>query len=66
VAHNFREFFELSANCRFGPDCLHRNEPKCAVKAALEAEEVSELRYMNYLTILGEIEEQKYWERHKG
>lgn len=66
VAHNFREFFELSANCRFGPDCLHRNEPKCAVKAALEAEEISELRYMNYLTILGEIEEQKYWERHKG
>jgi ribosome biogenesis GTPase len=64
VAHNFREFFALSEKCRFGGKCLHRNEPQCAVKAALEAGEVSELRYINYLTILEEIEEQNYWERH--
>lgn len=64
VAHNFREFFALSEDCRFGGKCLHRNEPKCAVKAALDAGEVSELRYINYLTILEEIEEQNYWERH--
>lgn len=64
VAHNFREFFALSEECRFGGNCLHRNEPRCAVKEALEAGEVSELRYINYLTILEEIEEQNYWERH--
>lgn len=64
VAHNFREFFALSEDCRFGGNCLHRNEPGCAVKEALDAGEVSELRYINYLTILEEIEEQNYWERH--
>ncbi|MCB0564777.1 MAG: ribosome small subunit-dependent GTPase A [Phaeodactylibacter sp.] len=64
VAHNFREFFQYSADCRFGGNCLHRNEPGCAVKAAVEEEELSELRYVNYLTLLEEIEEQNYWERH--
>lgn len=66
VAHNFREFFEYSEHCKFGGNCLHRNEPGCAVKAAVEAEELSILRYENYLTILEEVEEQNYWERHKG
>ncbi len=65
VAHNFRELFILSENCKFA-DCTHRNEPKCAVKAALEAGHISELRYSNYLNILEEIEDQNYWERHKG
>lgn len=64
VAHNFREFFEKSSECKFGGQCLHKNEPKCAVKAAIEAEEISDLRYANYLAILDEIDEQNYWERH--
>ena len=66
VAHNFREFFELSDDCKFGGNCLHRNEPGCAVKAAIETGEISELRYLNYLTILEEVEEQNHWERLKG
>ena len=64
VAHNFREFFILSENCKFA-DCSHRNEPKCAVKAALEEGVISDLRYNNYLSILKDIEDQNYWERHK-
>ncbi len=66
VAHNFREFFERSEDCRFGGACLHRNEPGCAVKEAIENGEISELRYQNYLVILDEIEDQNYWERHKN
>ena len=66
VAHNFREFFVRSEACKFGGKCLHRNEPKCAVKADVETGYISELRYLNYLTILEEIEEQNYWERNKG
>ncbi|MAT52886.1 MAG: ribosome small subunit-dependent GTPase A [Saprospirales bacterium] len=62
VAHNFREFFELSSQCRFGGQCLHRSEPGCAVKKAIEEGIVSELRYTNYLAILDEIENQNYWE----
>ena len=65
VAHNFREIFALSPQCRFGGACLHRNEPKCAVKAAVEKEEISPIRYENYLYILQEIEDQNYWERKK-
>jgi len=61
VAHNFREFFELSKNCKFG-DCLHKNEPHCAVKDAVENEEISPIRYENYLAILDEIKNQNYWE----
>ena len=58
VAHNFREIFALSPQCRFGGACLHRNEPKCAVKAAVERDE-------NYLYILQEIEDLNHWERKK-
>ena len=65
VAHNFREFFAVSENCKFGGNCLHRNEPGCAVKDAIEQGEISELRYINYLTILEEVEDQNYWERHR-
>ena len=64
VAHNFREFFEFSSSCRFG-DCIHINEPGCAVKKAIEEDEISILRYQNYVQILDEIENQNYWERIK-
>ena len=65
VAHNFREFFKASDGCKFG-NCMHRNEPHCAVKDAIERDEISILRYQNYLAILDEIEAQNYWERHSG
>ena len=64
VAHNFREFFILSEDCKFN-NCLHRNEPKCAVKEALENGEISAIRYENYLSILQDIEDQNYWEIQK-
>jgi ribosome biogenesis GTPase / thiamine phosphate phosphatase len=65
VAHNFREFFVLSEHCRY-PNCLHKDEPGCAVKLAVEQGEVSPMRYEHYLQILSEIQDQNYWERHKN
>ncbi len=65
IAHSFREFFKLSPECRFGGACLHHNEPGCAVKAALERGELSEQRYIHYLTLLDEVAEQNYWDRKK-
>ncbi|MBI1224773.1 MAG: ribosome small subunit-dependent GTPase A [Bacteroidetes bacterium] len=65
VAHNFRELFEKSAECKFGGQCLHKNEPKCAVKIAVESGEISPLRYMNYLAILDDVENQNAWEIHE-
>ena len=64
VAHNFRELFEYSENCKFN-NCTHRDEPKCAIKSAVEENKISELRYLNYLQIVEEIENQNYWERIK-
>lgn len=66
IAHNFREFFALSDQCKFGGDCLHRAEPGCAVKVALQEDKISELRYFNYIALLEEAENQNYWERDKG
>jgi ribosome biogenesis GTPase / thiamine phosphate phosphatase len=65
IAHNFREFFALSDDCKFGGSCLHRSEPGCAVRKALASETVSLLRYTNYLALLDEVADQNYWERHK-
>jgi len=66
IAHSFREFFRLSQGCRFGGQCLHRNEPGCAVHEALRNGEVSELRFEHYLGLLDEVENQNYWERHRN
>lgn len=63
VAHNFPEIFEASKNCKYN-NCLHINEPHCAVKAGLETGEIHELRYQSYLSIMEEIQEQNHWERH--
>lgn len=65
IAHNFREFFALSDDCKFGGSCLHRSEPGCAVRKALASEDISLLRYTNYLALLDEVADQNYWERHK-
>lgn len=62
IAHNFIEFFEASKDCKFS-DCLHMNEPKCAVKEGIEAGRISSIRYQNYLKLMAETEEQNYWER---
>lgn len=63
VTQNFREFFKISSGCRFA-NCTHRSEPNCAVKTAIAEGKISEFRYMNYLQILEEVEDQNYWERH--
>lgn len=64
IAHNYLEFFEASKDCRFN-NCLHINEPHCAVKNAIEAGEISPLRYDNYLQMITEIRDKNYWELNK-
>ena len=52
----FIEFFKLKSDCKFN-NCLHINEPKCAVKLALENGEIAPSRYKNYLNMLEQDEE---------
>jgi ribosome biogenesis GTPase len=65
VGDYFPEFFKLKQDCKFN-NCMHVNEPKCAVKDALEKDEVAYSRYKSYLQIL-ESEDEHYrtdiWEK---
>ncbi|SHI78597.1 ribosome small subunit-dependent GTPase A [Aquimarina spongiae] len=56
IGDYFPEFFALKAQCKFN-NCLHINEPKCAVKLALDDGEVAWSRYKSYLQILEGDEE---------
>ena len=54
LAQGFREIRELADHCRFH-NCLHRNEPSCAVIDAVESGTVSASRYQNYLKMLEQV-----------
>jgi ribosome biogenesis GTPase len=51
ISGYFPEFFKLKEQCKFN-NCLHKEEPNCAVKAALEADKIAWSRYNSYLKIL--------------
>lgn len=51
ISDYFPEFFKLKNQCKFN-NCLHKEEPHCAVKAALEADKIAWSRYNSYLKIL--------------
>lgn len=53
----FIEFEKYSSDCKFYKNCFHENEPNCAVKDALEKDEISKERYSSYLQLLKEIRE---------
>lgn len=54
----FPEMAEKSNDCKFR-ECLHLNEPKCAVKAAVGTGEIKDYRYKHYLKFLDEIMSRK-------
>lgn len=56
VGDYFPEFFELKDQCKFN-NCLHREEPNCAVKDALDNDEIAWSRYKSYIQILDGDEE---------
>jgi len=58
IYHFFREIFEVSKNCRFN-NCLHLDEPGCAVRAAVENGNIDFLRYRSYLNIM-DTDDRKY------
>ncbi|OYQ35051.1 ribosome small subunit-dependent GTPase A [Flavobacterium cyanobacteriorum] len=51
VGDYFPEFFALKGQCKFN-NCLHKEEPHCAVKEALDNDEIAWSRYRSYLQIL--------------
>lgn len=51
IGDYFPEFFALKQDCKFN-NCLHIEEPKCAVKDALDNDDIAFSRYRSYLQIL--------------
>ena len=49
----FREFLTVNKKCKFH-NCIHFNEPDCAIKSALQKGTIFESRYKNYLGMLEE------------
>ena len=56
LSHYFPEMRALINNCQFN-NCMHTNEPNCAVKSAVENNLISMDRYISYCNILESIEE---------
>ena len=59
VAHYFPEIFKESENCRFS-NCTHTHEPGCAVQKALEESRIAASRFNSYLSILEDVDPEKY------
>jgi len=56
IGDQFPEMFRLKGDCRFN-DCLHKDEPGCAIRAAVERGDVAASRYHSYIDMLNGVEE---------
>jgi len=56
ITDYFPEFFKLKSKCKFS-NCLHINEPKCAIKEAVENGEIAYSRYNSYMQMIEGDEE---------
>jgi ribosome biogenesis GTPase len=59
LSHYFPEMRERLNDCQFN-NCVHINEPGCAIKKAVEEGEIDAERYISYLNILNSIEDKSY------
>lgn len=56
IGDQFPEMFRLKGDCRFA-DCLHKEEPGCAVRAAVGSGDLAESRYRSYLDMLAGVDD---------
>lgn len=62
ISHYYVEMREYIPQCKFN-NCMHDNEPGCAVKQAYLDGKIAEERYVNYLTIMADYKANyKHWE----
>jgi ribosome biogenesis GTPase len=59
LSHYFPEMKKLIGQCQFN-NCLHTDEPGCAIKKALEEGRINIMRYTSYWNILDSIDERNY------
>jgi ribosome biogenesis GTPase len=59
LSHYFPEMRQRLSGCQFN-NCIHVNEPGCAIKKAVEEGKISDERYISYCNILSSIEDRNY------
>ena len=59
LSHYFPEMAKLINDCQFN-NCMHINEPGCAIKKAVNDDVIHQDRYISYLTILDTMERKSY------
>lgn len=59
LSHYYPEMAALINDCQFN-NCLHLNEPGCAIKNAVENGNISAERYISYCSILATIDDKNY------
>jgi len=65
IGDYFPEFFALKSECKFN-NCLHLDEPQCAVKEALEQNEVAWSRYKSYVAMVTGEEDTYRMDNYEG
>jgi ribosome biogenesis GTPase len=56
IEAGFREFWPLLGHCKFR-DCIHEQEPNCALLAAVEAGEINATRLASYRYLVSSLED---------
>lgn len=59
ISHYFPEMRNLLGQCKFH-NCLHLNEPNCAIKDAVENGKIHPSRYRTYISLMEEDQEENY------
>ncbi len=59
LSHYFPEMRSILQNCQFN-NCIHVNEPDCAIQKAVYSKTIAVERYISYRNILDSMEEKKY------
>lgn len=65
VQRNFIEFKDYIGKCRFN-DCTHREEPGCAITAAVRNGKISESRYRSFVKLYELSAQRKSWENKQN
>jgi ribosome biogenesis GTPase len=60
ISHFFPEIFRISQDCKYH-NCMHVNEPQCAVKEALEQNGIAFTRYESYISQLQDYEDENHF-----
>ena len=56
IGDQFPEMFKLKGECRFN-NCMHKEEPGCAIRAAVEDGRIAESRYHSYIDMVNGVED---------